>query len=211
MHILLQRALLAFPVCVMLCAASTITAQMPGNETLWYAKPAAIWDDALPIGNGRLGAMVFGGANNTANNGDQQSRRVNADIADGSKTRPQDEHLQLNESTIWQGMLRWQPRSEPRAANPQPRGIYPRHASPRRIQTSHFPTRLQRALLLRQLRPYLNRTYPVRRLDRGQFPSRKSSTLQYYPLIEARNLECYVLEKSARTRKCCFAASDYSE
>ena len=103
MHILLQRALLAFPVCVMLCAASTITAQMPGNETLWYAKPAAIWDEALPIGNGRLGAMVFGGANTTANNGDQQSRRVNADIADGSKTRPQDEHLQLNESTIWQG------------------------------------------------------------------------------------------------------------
>ena len=103
MPILLQRALLAFPVCAMLSAASTIAAQTPGSETLWYVKPAAIWDEALPIGNGRLGAMVFGGANTTSNSGDQQSRSVNADIADGSKTRPQDEHLQLNESTLWQG------------------------------------------------------------------------------------------------------------
>jgi hypothetical protein len=28
---------------------------------LWYDKPAARWADALPIGNGGLGAMVFGG------------------------------------------------------------------------------------------------------------------------------------------------------
>ena len=28
---------------------------------LWYEKPASQWIDALPIGNGRLGAMVFGG------------------------------------------------------------------------------------------------------------------------------------------------------
>src|ERR1700761_5435100 len=103
MHFLLKRALLVFPACAICCAASTSTAQVPARETLWYAKPAAIWDEALPVGNGRLGAMVFGGANTTANNGDQQNRRVNADIADGSKTRPQDEHLQLNESTLWQG------------------------------------------------------------------------------------------------------------
>ena len=103
MPILLQRALLAFPVCAMLSAASTIAAQTPGSETLWYVKPAAIWDEALPIGNGRLGAMVFGGANTTANNGDQQNKRVNDGITHGSKTRPQDEHLQLNESTVWQG------------------------------------------------------------------------------------------------------------
>ena len=33
-----------------------------GNPTtlLWYAHPAEKWDDALPVGNGRLGAMVFG-------------------------------------------------------------------------------------------------------------------------------------------------------
>lgn len=28
---------------------------------LWYTRPAATWEEALPIGNGRLGAMVFGG------------------------------------------------------------------------------------------------------------------------------------------------------
>ena len=31
------------------------------NSKLWYAKPALQWVDASPIGNGRLGAMVFGG------------------------------------------------------------------------------------------------------------------------------------------------------
>ena len=31
------------------------------RELLWYRTPAPIWDNALPIGNGRLGAMVFGG------------------------------------------------------------------------------------------------------------------------------------------------------
>ena len=28
---------------------------------LWFKNPAEKWTDALPIGNGRLGAMVFGG------------------------------------------------------------------------------------------------------------------------------------------------------
>mgnify|MGYP000863844616 CR=1 FL=1 len=33
----------------------------PGSDlTLWYDKPATEWVEALPIGNGRLGAMVFG-------------------------------------------------------------------------------------------------------------------------------------------------------
>jgi alpha-L-fucosidase 2 len=45
--------------------------------TLWYRKPADQWTEALPVGNGRLGAMVFGG---TAQ-----------------------ERLQLNESTLWAG------------------------------------------------------------------------------------------------------------
>ena len=31
-------------------------------KELWYAHPAVRWDEALPLGNGRLGAMVFGGA-----------------------------------------------------------------------------------------------------------------------------------------------------
>jgi len=44
---------------------------------LWYRHPAAEWTDALPIGNGRLGAMVFGGVNN--------------------------DRIQLNEDTMWSG------------------------------------------------------------------------------------------------------------
>ena len=44
---------------------------------LWYKTPAANWDEALPIGNGRLGAMVYGGVDK--------------------------EHLQLNEETLWTG------------------------------------------------------------------------------------------------------------
>ena len=45
--------------------------------TLWYKKPAEAWTDALPIGNGRLGAMVFGGIKR--------------------------ERIQLNEETLWDG------------------------------------------------------------------------------------------------------------
>src|SRR5262245_18145590 len=44
---------------------------------LWYDKPAVEWTDALPIGNGRLGAMVFGGTVS--------------------------EQLQLNEDTLYAG------------------------------------------------------------------------------------------------------------
>jgi alpha-L-fucosidase 2 len=44
---------------------------------LWYRKPAAQWVEALAVGNGRLGAMVFGGIDN--------------------------ERLQLNEDTLWAG------------------------------------------------------------------------------------------------------------
>jgi alpha-L-fucosidase 2 len=54
--------------------ASTAAAQ---DLKLWYEKPAAQWVEALPVGNGRLGAMVFGGTEN--------------------------ERIQLNEGTLWAG------------------------------------------------------------------------------------------------------------
>jgi alpha-L-fucosidase 2 len=57
-----------------LCAAEPVAGS---RLKLWYPRPAADWNEALPIGNGRLGAMVFGG---TA-----------------------DERVQFNESTIWTG------------------------------------------------------------------------------------------------------------
>lgn len=39
------------------------TLDFDADTSLWYRQPAAKWSEALPVGNGRLGAMVFGGAN----------------------------------------------------------------------------------------------------------------------------------------------------
>jgi alpha-L-fucosidase 2 len=47
------------------------------NMKLWYDKPATVWTEALPLGNGHIGAMVFG--------------------------RVEEELIQLNESTLWSG------------------------------------------------------------------------------------------------------------
>ena len=44
---------------------------------LWYQKPAECWSEALPVGNGRYGGMVFG--------------------------NPQEEVIQINEDSIWSG------------------------------------------------------------------------------------------------------------
>lgn len=82
----------------------TASGQSPSTASiLWYKQPAPIWTEALPIGNGRTGAMVFGGGNTVSNNGDLQDNEKNAEILHGDKTRAQDEHLQLNDSTLWQG------------------------------------------------------------------------------------------------------------
>ena len=45
-------------------ARTAVTGEAEGEphaNTLWYRQPAAVWNEALPLGNGRLGAMVFGG------------------------------------------------------------------------------------------------------------------------------------------------------
>ncbi len=52
-------------------------ARPEGNLNLWYRAPAKNWYEALPLGNGRLGAMVFGGVS--------------------------DECLQLNVDSLWDG------------------------------------------------------------------------------------------------------------
>lgn len=50
------------------------------NQILWYTKPAEKWTDALPIGNGRIGAMIYGGIDY--------------------------DHIQFNEETLWSGKPR---------------------------------------------------------------------------------------------------------
>lgn len=90
-------------VCAGLTCQGARCQSAPPREVLWYRTPAPIWDHALPIGNGRLGAMVFGGANTGPNNGDLQDSPKNAPLMDGSQTSGADEHLQLNESSIWRG------------------------------------------------------------------------------------------------------------
>ena len=44
-----------------LFTAVTSAMQLHGQNRLWYDVPAIEWEEALPIGNGRIGAMIFGG------------------------------------------------------------------------------------------------------------------------------------------------------
>jgi alpha-L-fucosidase 2 len=65
--------------------AAVLAAAVPQPRTssdlqLWYRQPAASWFEALPIGNGRLGAMIFGGI--------------------------ETERLQINEDSLWSGYPR---------------------------------------------------------------------------------------------------------
>jgi alpha-L-fucosidase 2 len=75
------------------------------NLKLWYTSPASEWVDALPIGNGRLGAMVFGGGG--AEPIDPLNPNVpkpNSALAHPAQPDPAKETLQLNEDTLWSGM-----------------------------------------------------------------------------------------------------------
>lgn len=82
-----------------------VAAQNERNEAdelkLWYTKPASQWVDALPIGNGRLGAMVFGGG--PVQPVIQASGRP-LPPAGPVPTDPSKETLQLNTDTLWSGM-----------------------------------------------------------------------------------------------------------
>ncbi len=71
-----------------------------GDLKLWYTKPASQWVDALPIGNGRLGAMVFGGGAIDP----IDPKNPKADHAGPVPTDPAKETLQLNEDTLWSGL-----------------------------------------------------------------------------------------------------------
>ena len=63
---------------LLLLSSCLMAADQPATNVLWYAKPATQWEpEALPIGNGRLGAMCFGGVDR--------------------------ERLQFNEESLWTG------------------------------------------------------------------------------------------------------------
>lgn len=70
---------LSFPVFLLLCTLSFSAFSQNSSENLklWYTKPATKWTEALPIGNGSLGAMIFGGVEN--------------------------DRIQFNEETLWTG------------------------------------------------------------------------------------------------------------
>ncbi|HZS07587.1 MAG TPA: glycoside hydrolase family 95 protein [Blastocatellia bacterium] len=88
-----QKVLMLLITCFPLLATVTLWAASPERiNVLWYRQPATKWEEALPIGNGRLGAMVFGGV--------------------------ESERLQLNEDTIWAGEKR--DRNNPSAATSLP-------------------------------------------------------------------------------------------
>ena len=65
---------LALAIIAAFSAAATLTAQ---ENILKFSRPAAYWEEAVPVGNGRIGAMVYGD--------------------------PFREEIQLNEETVWQG------------------------------------------------------------------------------------------------------------
>jgi alpha-L-fucosidase 2 len=75
--------------------------QIPNDLKLWYTHPADQWVNALPIGNGRLGAMVYGGGAVTPINA--KDPKADLEIA-GTPTDPAKETLQLNEDTLWSGL-----------------------------------------------------------------------------------------------------------
>src|SRR3954468_22683797 len=64
--------------CFLLLITSISFSQTKPGLKLWYNQPSgSVWENALPIGNGRLGAMVYGNV--------------------------ETETIQLNENTVWSG------------------------------------------------------------------------------------------------------------
>ena len=69
----------------------------PSGLKIWFNQPAQNWNDALPVGNGRLGAMIFGGV--------------------------EKEHLEINEATVWTGEPRWDANPEALKSLPKVRQL----------------------------------------------------------------------------------------
>ena len=77
---LIKRLSILILFCLTLgCAESN---KITPYQTLWYHEPAEVWEEALPLGNGRLGAMVFG--------------------------HPSNDRIQLNDDSLWPHDLQWE-------------------------------------------------------------------------------------------------------
>lgn len=63
--------------CLVTIAFPALSQQKIQPLELWYDRPAKVWEEALPLGNGTTGAMVFGGIKN--------------------------EQYSLNDHTLWSG------------------------------------------------------------------------------------------------------------
>ena len=72
-----MRRTLAIFVAAQVLVPALVLAEADPATTLWFDQPAKNWNEALPVGNGRLGAMVFGGVAT--------------------------ERIQLNEESLWAG------------------------------------------------------------------------------------------------------------
>ncbi len=60
---------------------SSFSQDLSSDMKIWFNKPAENWNEALPVGNGRLGAMIFGGI--------------------------ETDRIELNEESVWTGKPRW--------------------------------------------------------------------------------------------------------
>ena len=76
-----ERLILLIAVSVFIACQSPTDTSTENIQVLWYEQAATVWEEALPLGNGRLGAMVFGD--------------------------PTSERIQLNDDSLWPKDLNW--------------------------------------------------------------------------------------------------------
>lgn len=84
----MKRNVFALLFCI--CAVVKVEAKQNESLKIWFNRPAQKWDaGALPIGNGRMGAMLFGGV--------------------------EKERIQFNEQSLWSGDNNFKMRGQPEA------------------------------------------------------------------------------------------------
>ncbi len=89
---------IVLPICfLMLKTPDGFSQQASSPLKIWFTRPAETWNEALPVGNGRLGAMISGGIEN--------------------------ERIQLNEESVWTGNPRWDANPDARMTLPEVRKL----------------------------------------------------------------------------------------